>query len=291
MRWPDKQVPAASPHQIDLDRKVPGGVYLCQVSGTVSCGACCGLYNVKNLSRETLTRELEEQTRRFAKVPRTRDAIDDFAGDVFYRVEGKKQPIPDFHRCPFLGLIGPRNSTVGCLLHPLGEGNGGVDWRALSYYGAFACASYFCPACHELAPRYKRLIRQAANHWHEYGLIITETDLLMTFIARVEAHLGRTVDHRDLVKRPEATTRIREFLAIKTTWPFSDPARKCLTHFFFNKKDYQPPSIGLQCPEAEKSPWAPVLTALWSVLPTTAVLCQAESLLDGMADGIAAALK
>ena len=42
---------------VDLDHRTPGEVYLCQISSTVSCGACCGLYNVKNLSREKLTRK------------------------------------------------------------------------------------------------------------------------------------------------------------------------------------------------------------------------------------------
>lgn len=280
-----------APDRVDPDRQAPGEVYLCQVSPTVSCGACCGLYNVQNLAQETMSRMLEDRTLRFSKVPRTIEAIDHFAGDAFFRVEGQKQPIKDFHHCPFLGLTGPENSSVGCLLHPLGDGNAGVDWRSLSYYGAFACAAYFCPTCHELAPRYKRLIRQAADHWYDFGLMITETDMLGTFLAQVEDRLGRRVEDRDLQQRPKAVTRIREFLAIKTSWPFRDPARPHLTHFFFHKKAYQPPAIGLQCPDAETSPWAPVLTALWSVLPSSAILSEAESLLDRMADGLAMAMK
>lgn len=238
-----------------------------------------------------MTRMLEDRTRRFAKVPRTIEAIDHFAGDAFFRVEGQKQPIQDFHHCPFLGLTGPEKSTVGCLLHPLSEGNAGVDWRGLSYYGSFACATYFCPTCHELAPRYKRLIRQAADHWYDYGLMITETDMLATFLTRVEERLGRSLDDQDLENRPEAVTRIREFLAIKTAWPFRDPTRRRLTNFFFNKHAHQPPAMGLQCPGAETSPWAPMLTALWSVLPAPTILSEAESHLDRMADGVAMALK
>jgi hypothetical protein len=280
-----------APDLIEFDRQTPGEVYLCQVSQTVSCGACCGLYNMKNLTRETMTRMLADRTRRFAKVPRTIEAIDQFAGDAFFRVEGQKQPIQDFHHCPFLGLIGPEKSTVGCLLHPLGEGNAGIDWRGLSYYGSFACATYFCPTCHDLAPRYKRLIRQAADHWYDYGLMITETDMLATFLTRVEDRLGGAVDDRNLEQRPEAVTRIREILAIKTTWPFRHTERHRLANFFFNKNENQPPAIGLQCPSAEISPWAPVLTALWSVLPSPTILSEAEALLDRMADGLVMALK
>lgn len=34
-----------------MDKTAPGGVYLCRVNENLSCGACCGLYNVPDLSR------------------------------------------------------------------------------------------------------------------------------------------------------------------------------------------------------------------------------------------------
>jgi hypothetical protein len=55
------------------------------------------------------------------------------------------QPFPEFHHCPYVGLIGNELSRVGCLLHPMAEGNTGVDFRGLSYYGGMACRIYFCP--------------------------------------------------------------------------------------------------------------------------------------------------
>ena len=58
---------------------VPGGVYLCQVSETVSCGACCGLYNVADPSRTALQTMLAKRTARFVRLPRNMDAILDFA--------------------------------------------------------------------------------------------------------------------------------------------------------------------------------------------------------------------
>ncbi|MCG6973724.1 MAG: hypothetical protein LJE66_11325 [Desulfobacterales bacterium] len=36
-----------------------GGIYLCQVNDNVSCGACCGLYNVADPSEQNLTHILD----------------------------------------------------------------------------------------------------------------------------------------------------------------------------------------------------------------------------------------
>lgn len=61
------------------------------------------------------------------------------------RAEGSDVPIPDFHHCVFVGLIQDGGERIGCLLHPLALGNGGVDWRGLSFYGGAACKYFFCP--------------------------------------------------------------------------------------------------------------------------------------------------
>lgn len=278
------------PATVQYDGRTPGNVYLCQVNSAVSCGACCGLYNVNRLSREALTRMLADRTSRFARVPRDIVAIDRFAEETF-RADGRGRPMKNFHHCPFLGLIGPEQNAVGCLLHPLADGNAGIDWRGLSYYGAYACATYFCPTCRELPPGYKRLVRRAAGNWYDYGLMITETDMLAAFFDQVGKRLGRTVDDRDLEQRPAAADRIRSFLAIKSTWPFGDPALARPANFFFNKKEYQPPAIDFQSLGAAESIWAPVLTGLWSLLPDLPTLVAAEALLNRMADDVAAALK
>jgi len=281
--------PLADAKTADPDATTPGGVYLCQVSDAVSCGACCGLYNIQHLSREHLAQLLKGRTHRFARLPRTVESIDRF-GEETLGAEGRHRPMKNFHHCPFLGLIGPEKSTVGCLLHPLAEANNGIDWRGLSYYGAYACATYFCPACRELEPRYKRMVRQAADNWYDYGLMITETDMLATFFAQVEKRLKRAVDAKDLEQRPAAMAAVRRFLAVKTVWPFADPAACRPANFFFNQKEYAPPAIDFNALGAGTSRWAPVLTALWSNLADRQALCAAESFLDRMADDLAAAL-
>ncbi|MCP4691168.1 MAG: hypothetical protein GY859_24185, partial [Desulfobacterales bacterium] len=163
-----------------LDARAPGGVYLCQISERISCGACCGLYNVADQSRAGLTRMLAARTDAFAGVSRGVEAILSFKKEV-EAAENRERPFPDFHHCPYIGLVGRDRSRVGCLLHPLAEGNRGVDFRGLSYYGGMACRVYFCPSCRELPRAHKEIIRETAENWHQYGLIITEAALVMAF--------------------------------------------------------------------------------------------------------------
>ncbi len=162
----------------ESDKNVPGGVYLCQVGEAVSCGACCGLYNVADISLDNLSAMLEYRAAAFAAVPRTLEAILAFAAQIEVR-ENQNRPIPDFHHCPYIGLIGKNPFRVGCLLHPLADGNNGIDFRGLSYYGGFACGSYFCPSYRNLSKPYKELIRKTAHNWYSYGLIISEANSLI----------------------------------------------------------------------------------------------------------------
>lgn len=223
----------------ESDAGVPGGVYLCQVSEHVSCGACCGLYNVGDASRSSLTALLADRTRRFSGIPRDMDAILVFAEDVLAR-EPQVRPYPEFHHCPYIGLVGEGGSRVGCLLHPLAEGNGGIDFRGLSYYGGLACRSYFCPACKTLNPVYKRVLRTAADDWHAYGLIITETVLVDAFFRELEKRSGRTVEPDDILGKDRGTSLIRQFIAIRRSWPFRARPEKPGSYFFEDRKYTKP---------------------------------------------------
>lgn len=114
------------------DKLVRGQVYLCQTGPCVSCGSCCGLYNMADLSREHLRAILAERTNTFAGVPRTIDDILAFEQERM-RVEGADAPIADFHHCFFVGLIQDGGERVGCLLHPLASGNGGLIGGASAF--------------------------------------------------------------------------------------------------------------------------------------------------------------
>ena len=155
--------------------------YLCQVNESVSCGACCGLYNVADASFERLQSRLAHRTRRYERIPNTIDAIEAFKEDIEDREKNERRPIPDFHHCPYIGLIGEKKLRVGCLLHPMNPKNENFDYRELSYYGGMTCRVYFCPSATKLPKDYAKIVKMLADNWYDYGLIITETKLLQAF--------------------------------------------------------------------------------------------------------------
>ncbi len=260
-----------------LDAAVPGGVYLCQISETISCGACCGLYNVSEASSGRMTAILEWRTRAFAEVPRRMDDIWDFMKMVAAR-ENQDRPFPHFHHCPYLGLVGERRSRVGCLLHPLGEGNEGVDWRGLSYYGGMACRTYFCPTYRKLSPERKQVIRALAEDWYGYGLIITEWKLLSALFDEIESRMGRHVT-LNRVDSGTFRTSLQSVLRLKREWPYRiDPNRPA--SYFFEDGNYPKSSLDLAAAGVAHSPFAVILEELESAFDSSAALREAEAFLE-----------
>jgi hypothetical protein len=206
-------------------------VYLCQLSAQVSCGACCGLYNIEDCFRSRLEAILSERTRRFASTPRTLDAIDEFQRFAVSRISGNP-PYPEFHHCPYIGFVGERHSTVGCLLHPLVKGNEGVDYRGLSFYGGMACRMYFCPAHRVLPSRWKRILKISFNDWYLYGLVVTEHRMVASLFEEIEHRIGRHVHCTEFLDSKDALSALARFFELKEQWPFRGHRKTVCTYFF-----------------------------------------------------------
>ena len=219
------------------DEQVRGGAYLCQTGPCVSCGSCCGLYNIPALSRERLHAILDERTRAFAAVPRTIESILDFERRCL-EAEGTDYPVADFHHCAFVGLIRDDGERVGCLLHPLAAGNGGVDWRGLSFYGGAACKHFFCPTYDWLTPGWKRLIRMILTDWYEYGLIIPEHRFLGSVLEEIEDRLGAPLAGRD--PGEEGCLAVGRIVRLKLDWPYRDPREPLAWNFFSTRRTDRP---------------------------------------------------
>jgi hypothetical protein len=221
----------------ETDKKAPGGVYLCQVNENVSCGACCGLYNITNLSREKLYDMLLKRTAGFSGVPRDADSIMNFGEEELSRINGKR-PYNEFYHCPYIGLIGKGRTRAGCLLHPLAEGNKGTDYRGLSYYGSMTCNIYFCPSYTALPENYKKIIRESADDWYSYGLVITETVLINAFFSEIEGFLQKKIDKTDSYMNKSLINVVRKFMDLKISWPFR-PSSDTAANYFFKDKLYE----------------------------------------------------
>jgi hypothetical protein len=259
----------------------PHDIYLCQVSQTISCGACCGLYNLPNLSREKLEVLWSKRTEAFASVPRTEDGIYEFKR----RNKGPHRltrPFPGFHHCPFLGLIGVEKSRVGCLLHPAVPGNNGVDYRSLSWYGEPACRTYFCPATNKLPTVYQSILIQTIENWYVFGLIVTEHALVTAYFKEVEFRLGRHIAVSDYTQNVGATETFREFAELKIKWPFrrNDFPGPC--NFFFENGLHPRPDVFRKTLDVRPSSYEKILTELDSGFSSAKELAAAEQLLDDL---------
>ncbi len=262
-----------------LDDKTPGGVYLCQVNEHISCAACCGLYNVADTSQEALTEMLAFRSRAFANVPRTPKGIAAFQREMEFR-ECQDRPYPGFHHCPYIGLIGENLSRAGCLLHPLADGNAGVDFRGLSHYGGMACRSYFCPACKELPEAYKQIVRSVAQDWYSFGLVTTELALLNAFFREAETRLGRKVNTGDFTGNPNRSNVFREFLHFRIQWPFRSGTNLC--NYFFEDHLYRRSPVNYAPAGALSSPYDVIFRELDSHFLSPEALHRAEEMLDDL---------
>jgi hypothetical protein len=272
-----------------LDSQTPGGVYLCQVSETVSCGACCGLYNVPDPSRPGLQRLLALRTERFDRVSRTVDAITQFESET-RADEPSERPLPEFHHCAFIGLIGENRSRVGCLLHPLADGNKGLDFRGLSHYGGMACNGYFCPGCREMPARIKQCVRAVADDWHLYGMVVTEGRLLTELAAAVEARAGMEISPERMPPGSAAAAAFLGLLRLKLDWPFRSNSALAV-HYYFNDGLYARPKVDPARVGLPPSPWAPSLSELGSDLRTANEFRAAEARVSAAVEALAAELR
>jgi hypothetical protein len=261
------------------DTHVPGGVYLCQINTDISCGACCGLYNVTDLSRPSLHAILKTRTQLFTHAPRTIEGILGFKEKIETH-ENQLRPYPEFHHCPYIGMIGEEHSRVGCLLHPLAAGNNGIDFRGLSYYGGMACRNYFCPTYHQLSADQKRILRHLSSDWYEYGLIITEGALLKAIFKEVERRQNQPVTSEKILQTPQLSSSLQRLFRLKLNWPFHSPRHSTLANYFFEDHQYQKPSVSY--PHPAQTYQQPIFYQLCSSFADSQALRQAERQLEAL---------
>jgi hypothetical protein len=256
-------------------------IYLCQVNKSVSCGACCGLYNLPDISRVKLENILSQRTQDFATVPRTEEGF----WDYLKKHKGPprlSRPFPQFHHCRFLGMIGEQNQRVGCLLHPAAPGNNGVDYRTHSWYGETACRTYFCPSTNTLSPEYQLILTQVIDDWYDFGLIVTEHALVAAYFHELERRLNRPVRSSDFYQNTAAVNAFREFVALKSSWPYRRHDAPGPCNFFFANGLYPRPAVFRGNSNIRQSRYEKILQELDSGFADEEELVAAEKLLDAL---------
>jgi hypothetical protein len=134
-------------------------IILCRPDDRRSCCACCGVFNLRDISRESVSAFLGDGAPRLHGVPAA------CSGELSSR------PRDEFtHLCPFQGFTGG-GSLPGCLVHPSVAGE---DGRERSLYGAEICEAFFCPAHFLLDARAKRMLLAHVVDWYRYSIAIVD---------------------------------------------------------------------------------------------------------------------
>ncbi|MDF3820408.1 hypothetical protein P3G55_10880 [Leptospira sp. 96542] len=111
--------------------------------GSVSCGSCCGLFNLK-LTIPEFKKILQDRTELF------RSTVNFQVRHSFpiYRKEREtveaNYPKEDemTYNCPFLGYVDENNNRIGCMIHPVFTGD--PKSQNFSFYGTSICQTYDC---------------------------------------------------------------------------------------------------------------------------------------------------
>jgi hypothetical protein len=156
-----------------------GGIVLCQPDSRKGCAACCGLFNLKDISRENLETFLRDGARRAARDTGSGRGVLTSCGG----------PVRDAtsYVCPCQGFLAV--GRPGCLIHPA---YAGTDLRDRSLYGKEICDGFLCPAHFILTEDEKRALVELVDDWYLYSVAVIDPDSF-TFLlrkARLEAGDG-----------------------------------------------------------------------------------------------------
>jgi len=209
-------------------------VHLCQPDGQKSCGACCGLYNYQNSTRDALDARLKARTILFKDIVKKRSDLSYYA-DQLKSTEDLAKRYDVIYCCEYLGYLNTICTKVGCLLHPVQ--NNGEDLRDVSFYGQELCAGHFCPSYHYFSQEESLAIISILDDWYLYGLCVTDIDLVKTWFRLIAeaVHEMPSVEEfsRDILKEISL-----QFFSLKMNWPYRSQDANRLGKYYFDGAQY-----------------------------------------------------
>lgn len=264
-----------------MDRLTKGEdfIHLCQPDERKSCGACCGLYNYADSSRESLTVRLRNRTRLFRDTVRTPADLKKFSERI-KECESGERLYEVIYCCEYLGFLDDDERRVGCLLHPLQ--NGGVDMRDVSFYGVELCNGHLCPSYHFISNEEKRAVIGIIDDWYLYGLCITDIDLVKEYFRFIGEGIGEAV-------RPDRIKdRLKDvalgFFSLKISWPFRSPDANRFGKYYFDGSQYMISHIDYDTLGCERSRFDRIFLSLTSRFETLDELREGEEIIQKKID-------
>lgn len=174
-----------------------------------SCGACCGLYNRRDLGRAAVIAELRRRTRLLSRTERTVEGFRAAARQL--DADGPPPLFPSIRVCSLAGFLDAGETRVGCLAHP--KATGGDDLRACGVYDVETCEAFLCPS-HAGVDEREALLAERVGDFYLYGLVATDGPFLRTVLRSVERAVRATLEPAHL-EAPRLAAALRRLLAIK----------------------------------------------------------------------------
>jgi len=250
-------------------------LHLCQPDGAKSCGACCGLYNWEDHSRETLESLLGRRTELFFSLGETPDL------EKYHNLSQPLSPSPklceDIYNCEFLGFVDGEHKRVGCLLHPALHHS--VDLRECSFYGAKLCGEHFCSSFTYLTRMEQEAVVCSLDDWYLYGLVITDIDLVKTFFTHVQNCLGDCVRVKRL-RDVGVQVALHDFFRLKEYWKFVSGGKR-LGKYYFSNAEYRIARVEYERNlRVKPSRFDKIFLSLASAFKTEDDIIEAESIIE-----------
>lgn len=137
---------------------------LCRPNDRLACCACCGLFNLADISRDCLYNYLSSGIQRLHREPSELDGNRHLGG------LGLRDDTT--HVCPFQGFIGDEERP-GCLAHPAVQT---ADFRDRSLFQSKICEDFLCPAHDLLDVFHRKILLEAVDDWYAYSIAIIDPD-------------------------------------------------------------------------------------------------------------------
>lgn len=248
---------------------------LCQPDAVKSCGACCGLYNYVDSSREALIQRLRARTKRYREMVCGPQDLSRFAEET-KALEDFQKRYEVIYCCEYLGFLDEAEKKVGCLVHPLQ--NNGIDMRTVSFYGRDVCAGHLCPSHHFIARSQQLILLKIIDDWYLYGLCLTDIDLVVNYFRLIADRVGRELKP-EVFDRQALKDVALEYFHWKTTWPFRSADANRLGKYYFDGSQYMISHIDYEKFGREISPLNAILLSLSSEFHDAAELTKAEAMI------------
>lgn len=255
-------------------------VHLCQPDVGKSCGACCGLYNYADSSREALVRRLRARTARFRAQVHGIEDLPAFS-EQSKTMEDQAKRYEVIYCCEYIGFLDQEEKRVGCLLHPLQ--NSGTDLRDVSFYGRELCDGHFCPSYHYISREEKLALLNICDDWYHYGLCLTDIDLVKEYFRLVADRVCEMPAPARFLAGP-LRDAARRFFDLKLHWPYRSSAVNRLGKYYFDGSQYMIHHIDYEKMGVERSRFDRIFLSLSSEFTGPDDLKQAECLIQDVID-------